>query len=249
MGIVNVTPDSFSDGGLFVSREKAIAHARALAKQGADILDIGGESTRPGATPVGVEEELDRILRVVETLVREGFTVSVDTYKPQVMREVLQVGAHIINDIHALGEPGAMEAVVGSGAGLVLMHSQRDPQKAPLADLEAFFRKRVAEAISFSIPKETLCLDPGFGFAKSFEENLEILEGLEMLTALDLPILVGLSRKRMIGSLTGIANPAQRVQGSVQAALKALQKGARIVRVHDVKETLEAIRVAWGADD
>ena len=244
MGIVNVTPDSFSDGGLHATHEKAVAFAKKLAEDGALILDIGGESTRPGAAPVSFEEEADRALPVVETLVKEGYTVSVDTYKPQMMREALALGAHIINDVKALTEEGALEAVAGSGAGVVLMHFDAVRCGHLFEDIEGFLKERVAAAIKAGIPRETLSLDPGFGFGKTMEENLELLEKFDAFDAGEFPILVGVSRKRMIGKITGIADPAKRGAGSVAVAVKLAGKGAQILRVHDVKETREALQRA-----
>ena len=244
MGIVNVTPDSFSDGGLHATHEKAVAFARRLAADGAEILDIGAESTRPGAAPVSFEEEADRALPVIETLVKEGFTVSVDTYKPQMMREALALGAHIINDVKALTEEGALEAVAGSGAGVVLMHFDAVREGHLFEDIEGFLKERVAASIKAGISRETLSLDPGFGFGKTMEENIELLERFEEFDSDGLPVLIGVSRKRMIGKLTGIADPKERVAGSVAAALKLTEKGAQILRVHDVKETREALQRA-----
>ena len=242
MGIVNVTPDSFSDGGEHATYERAVAFARKLQQEGADILDIGGESTRPGAVPVSLEEELNRILRVVETLVADGFTVSVDTYKPQVMRASLSLGAQIINDVKALTEPGAIEAVRGSGCGIVLMHFLPVRENHVFDDIPAFLRDRTEALFQAGIQKETICWDPGFGFGKTMQENLDLLARFEDFSCENFPLLVGVSRKRMIGALTGIADPAKRSIGSVQAAVSAVEKGANIVRVHDVRETVEEFK-------
>ncbi len=241
MGIVNVTPDSFSDGGLHATHEKAVAFARKLAGDGAKILDIGGESTRPGASPISFEEEADRALPVIETLLKEGFTVSVDTYKPQMMKEALALGAHIINDVKALTEKGALEAVSGSRAGIVLMHFNAVRAGLLFEDIEAFLRERVEAAMKAGIPRETLSFDPGFGFGKTTEENIELMKRFEEFDSAGLPILVGVSRKRMIGKITGLTDPKERVAGSVAAALKLAEKGAKILRVHDVKETRDAL--------
>ena len=244
MGIVNVTPDSFSDGGLHATHEKAVAFARKLAEDGAEILDVGGESTRPGAAPVSFEEEADRALPVVETLVKEGYTVSVDTYKPQMMREALALGAHIINDVKALTEEGALETVAESGAGIVLMHFDAVREGHLFEDIEGFLKERANLAMKAGIPRETLSLDPGFGFGKTMEENLELLEKFETFDVGQFPILIGVSRKRMIGKITGMADPRERVEGSVAAAVKLAGKGAAILRVHDAKETRQALQRA-----
>lgn len=244
MGIVNVTPDSFSDGGDHATYEAAVAFARKLAEDGADILDIGGESTRPGFAPVPFEEEAKRVLPVVETLVKEGYTVSVDTYKPEMMKEAINLGAHIINDVRGFTEKGAVESVAGSDVGLVVMHFEAVNEGCLFKDITDFLRERSDALMKVGVKRSQISWDPGFGFGKTMEENIELLNHFEDFDSEGFPILIGVSRKRMIGKLTGIANPKERTQGSVDAALKAVKKGAHIVRVHDVKETLEALKAA-----
>ena len=249
MGIVNVTPDSFSDGGRFYSPDQALDQANRLIDEGADSLDIGGESTRPGAAPVGEYEELDRIMPVLEGLRGCGVPVSVDTMKPVVMRAALAVGAAMINDVCALQTPGAMDAVRDSDCAICLMHMQGEPrsmQDAPqyrdvVAEVYDFLAARMAACEVAGIAHSRLCIDPGFGFGKTLEHNLALLHGLPRLAELA-PVLVGVSRKRMIGEITG--RPAEdRMIGSVAAALRAVEKGATIVRVHDVAATVDALKI------
>lgn len=250
MGIVNATPDSFSDGGRYLSAPRAVEHALRLLEEGADILDIGGESTRPGAQGVGAAEEIDRVLPVLEGLAGCGCPLSVDTMKPAVMTAVLAAGADMINDVRALLEPGALDALAASDAAVCLMHMRGQPrtmQASPCYDdvvgeVTAFLAARVAAAEDAGIARVRLVLDPGFGFGKNLEHNLALLRHLDALTALGLPVLAGLSRKSMIGALTG-APVEERMAGSVAAALVAVQKGVRIVRVHDVKATRDALAV------
>lgn len=253
MAIVNVTPDSFADGGIYASHEAAHAHAKELLAEGADILDIGGESTRPGAAPVGEEEEMGRILPLLERLADCGKPVSIDTRKPRVMRTAIAAGAAMINDVDALRAPGALEVLAASNAAVCLMHMQGQPgtmQQAPeygdvLAEVYAYLRDRVATCRAGGIAEARLVIDPGFGFGKSFEHNLALLRGLDRFNALGVPILAGLSRKGMLGTLTG--RPVdQRVHASVAAALAAVARGATIVRVHDVAATVDALKV-WQA--
>jgi dihydropteroate synthase len=250
MGIVNVTPDSFSDGGRYFSVERAVEHGLRLVEEGADILDVGGESTRPGAEEVAVGEELERVLPVLDGLRRGGVPLSVDTMKPAVMAEALAAGAAMVNDVRALREPGALQAVAASGAAVCLMHMQGAPrtmQQAPryddvVAEVKGFLLGRVRAALEAGIVRERLVIDPGFGFGKTLGHNLELLRRLGEFADLKLPLLAGLSRKSMIGALTGAA-VEERVYGSVAAAMLAVQKGARIVRVHDVKATRDALAV------
>lgn len=242
MGIVNVTPDSFSDGGRHATFSEALTFARQLAHEGADILDIGGESTRPGSTPLDPREEQKRILPVVKALVGEGFTVSVDTYHPETMRAVLALGAHIINDVRGFTQKGAVEAVSASGAGLVVMHYEAVRPGRLFQDIEAFLEQQSQLLLAAGVPARTICWDPGFGFGKTMEENLTLLEHFETFRCPNYPVLIGVSRKRMIGAMTGIADPAKRADGSVKAALTAVKKGAHIVRVHDVAQTLAALK-------
>ena len=249
MGIVNVTPDSFSDGGRFQAPNAAIAHAERLAGEGADILDLGGESTRPGARPVSLQEELDRVMPVLEGIRGLGVPVSVDTMKPALMRAAIAGGAAMINDVYGFRAPGAWAAVRDSDCALCVMHMQGEPrtmQDAPhyddvVAEVEAFLAGRLAEAGAAGIARERLWLDPGFGFGKGLEHNLALMRALPRLARLA-PVLVGLSRKRMIGALTGRDLP-DRLAGSVAAALRAVDNGAAIVRVHDVRETVDALKV------
>ena len=255
MGIVNVTPDSFSDGGNHASTDAAVAHALKLAEAGADILDIGGESTRPGAQEVSLEEELRRVVPVIERLARQtGLPISVDTCKPEVMRAAVQAGAGMINDVCALRREGALDTAAALGVPVVLMHMLGEPrsmQEDPryddvVAQVHRFLAERIFAAELAGIPKKHLVADPGFGFGKTTRHNLELLAGLERLAELGVPVLAGLSRKRSIGELTGRQVPAERVAGSVAAHLLAAQRGARIVRVHDVAATVDALKV-WEA--
>lgn len=250
MGIVNVTPDSFSDGGRYVSTENALHHALQLIEQGADLLDIGGESTRPGSNQVSAEEELRRIMPLVEALVERNVSVSVDTSKPEVMRAAIDAGAAMINDVNALKAEGALEAVAAGGVAACLMHMQGEPrnmQAQPhyddvVAEVKDFLRQRLNAAIAAGIPRERLVLDPGFGFGKMLEHNIELLRHLDQFLDLDAPLLVGLSRKSMLGKITG-NEVSDRVYASVAAALLAVAKGASILRVHDVKATRDALAV------
>lgn len=256
MGIVNVTPDSFSDGGQFASANAAIAHGHALAAAGAHILDIGGESTRPGATPPSVEEELRRVLPVVEALAADGHCVSIDTRRPEVMRRALAAGAAIVNDVFALRAPGALDVVAPSDCGIVLMHMQGTPEtmqanphypEGVVTEVRAFLAARMAACIDAGIDPARIALDPGFGFGKTPEHNAELTRGLPVLAALGRPILVGWSRKRSLDRYTGLTKaPAERKTESVAAALACLAHGACILRVHDVAETVAAVKV-WQA--
>jgi dihydropteroate synthase len=249
MGIVNVTPDSFSDGGRYLDAERAIAHGLSLCAAGADILDIGGESTRPGSAPVSVEEELVRVLPVVEGLRGAGVALSVDTMKPEVMSAALSAGADMINDVRGFEAPGAWEAVAASDCGLCVMHMRGTPktmQAAPqyadvVGEVVAYLGLRLEAARAAGIAWDRLVIDPGFGFGKSLEHNLALFKNLSRLTDIA-PVLVGLSRKSMLGALTG-RGVADRMLPSVVAALLAVQRGAAIVRVHDVRETVDAIKL------
>jgi dihydropteroate synthase len=250
MGIVNVTPDSFSDGGTHASPGLAVDFAQRLVEDGAQILDLGGESTRPGAEPVSVAEELDRVMPVLEQLKDFPVPVSIDTYKPEVMRAALAAGASIVNDVKALGEPGAMDAVVASDAAVCLMHMQGEPrtmQENPcygdvVQDVKEFLRSRLGAAEAAGVGRDRLLADPGFGFGKTFAHNLELLRHLDAFTELGVPLLVGISRKGMLGKITG-RDLGERVHGSVAAALLAVIRGASIVRVHDVRATRDALEV------
>ncbi|MDH4216814.1 MAG: dihydropteroate synthase [Gallionella sp.] len=250
MGIVNVTPDSFSDGGQHLQLEAAIAHAHRLIAEGADIIDIGGESTRPGAQPVSLQEELDRVLPVVEALRGITVPISIDTCKPQVMCAAIVSGIQMVNDINALQDAAAMNAVAASDVAVCLMHKQGSPQTMQaqpryqdvVAEISGFLRERIAAAAAAGIARERITIDPGFGFGKTLEHNLDLLRHLGKLRELGVPVLAGLSRKSMLGALTG-REAGDRVAASVAAALIAVQQGAAIVRVHDVRETVDALKV------
>lgn len=253
MGIVNVTPDSFSDGSLHFQADQAIAHGLELVRQGADILDIGGESTRPGADPVSVEEELHRIVPVIEGLLHCGVPLSIDTFKPPVMVQALKVGADMINDIYGFRLPGALDAVADSRCGVCVMHMQGEPktmQQAPvyehlLNEVAGFLRERVDVLRQAGVSDRRIVLDPGCGFGKTVQQNYQLLHHFADLPVYGLPWLIGVSRKSMIGHIID-RPPAQRVAGSVAAALAAVDRGAFIVRVHDVQETVDALKV-WRA--
>lgn len=252
MGIVNVTPDSFSDGGRYDTVEKAVAHGLELVSEGAGILDIGGESTRPGAAPVSLEDELERVLPVIEQLSRTaGVPLSIDTYKPEVMRAAIAAGADIVNDVRALQEPGALEIVAASDAGVCLMHMQGRPQTMQIDpqyedvvhEVNAFLAQRLAVAEAAGIVRERVVLDPGFCFGKKTEHNLQLLRQLDTTLALGRPLLIGLSRKSVLGQITG-GDVDVRLHASLAASVISVMKGARIVRVHDVKATADALKVA-----
>jgi dihydropteroate synthase len=253
LGIVNVTPDSFSDGGRLGSSRAAVDHAFKLRDEGADILDVGGESTRPGAPPVAVDEEMRRVLPVIEALAESGCVVSVDTRKPEVMRAALQAGAAMVNDVMALRAPGALETVAASQAAVCLMHMQGDPQtmqQAPgyrdvVAEVRGFLRQRIAACEQAGIARERLVIDPGFGFGKTLAHNLTLLRELGRLGELGVPVLAGLSRKSMLGALTGREVDAREFAG-IAAHLAAVARGARLVRVHHVAAMRDAL-VVWNA--
>jgi dihydropteroate synthase len=253
MGIVNVTPDSFSDGGLHLQRDAALAHAQQLIAEGADILDIGGESTRPGARPVSVQEELDRVLPIIEGLRGALVPISIDTCKLEVMQAAIATGAQMVNDINALQDAAAMNAVASSNVAVCLMHKQGNPQTMQaqphyqnvVAEVSAFLHARIAAAEAAGIQRKRIVIDPGFGFGKTLAHNLALLRELKKLAELGVPVLAGLSRKSMLGALTG-QDVAQRLPASVAAALIAVQHGANIVRVHDVRATVDALKV-WRA--
>jgi dihydropteroate synthase len=255
MGIVNVTPDSFSDGGRHAGTAAALAHAEALIAQGAHILDIGGESTRPGSPAVPQDEELARVVPLVREAVKLGVPVSVDTYKPEVMRAVLDLGADIVNDIWALRRGDAVDVVAAHPrAGVCLMHMHRDPQTmqvAPMAGdvlpaVRAFLRERAQTLQVRGVERDRIVFDPGIGFGKTVEQNFSLLARQRELLEDGYALLAGWSRKSSLGAVTGIEVPAERVSASVAAALLAVDRGARVVRVHDVRETIEALKV-WRA--
>ena len=255
MGIVNVTPDSFSDGGAHATVDAAVAHGMSLAEEGADVLDVGGESTRPGAAEVPLEEELRRVIPVIERLAaKTSLPISVDTSKPDVMRAAVVAGAGMLNDVYALRREGALDAAAELGVPVVLMHMLGEPrsmQDEPryddvVGDVHRFLAERIFSAEMAGIAKKNIVVDPGFGFGKSREHNLALLAQLQRFTELGVPVLAGLSRKKTIGELTGREVTRERIHGSVAAHLIAVQRGARIVRVHDVAATIDALKV-WEA--
>lgn len=251
MGILNVTPDSFSDGGHFSQRDSAVAHALTLIEGGVDVLDIGGESTRPNAMPVSLQEELDRVIPVIEVLVKEVHVpLSIDTYKPAVMRAATAAGASIVNDVRALQAEGAIEAVAEADVGVCLMHMQGTPQTMQtdpayvdvVSEVSDFLMQRVTVCEQAGIAKNRILIDPGFGFGKTRAHNITLIQQLEKMTHLGLPVLVGLSRKSVLGQVTGNDVDA-RIYASVSAAVISAMKGAKLLRVHDVKATVEALKV------
>jgi dihydropteroate synthase len=252
MGILNTTPDSFSDGGRHNSLDAALRHAEQMFADGAGMIDVGGESTRPGAPVVGLQEELDRVVPVVEAIARRlDVAISVDTSSPAVMTASAQVGAHLINDVRSLMRAGALQAAAASGLPVCIMHMQGEPgsmQRNPVyndvvAEVYDWLLNRVVECEAAGIARSKLLIDPGFGFGKTARHNYTLLNRLEAFCAMGLPLLTGLSRKRMIADATGVSEPAERVVGSVAGAVICALKGASIVRVHDVKETVEALKV------
>ena len=255
MGILNVTPDSFSDGGDFFSVTAAVARARSLVEEGAAIVDVGGESTRPSAAAVGEAEELRRVIPVIEALASTiPVPISIDTSKPRVMREAVAAGAGLINDVRALRLPGALEAVAELGVPVCLMHMQGEPgsmQRTPgygdvVAEVRDFLAERIEACVRAGITRQRVMVDPGFGFGKTLAHNLELMRGLDRLHALGAPILVGVSRKSMIGALLGDAPVDARLYGSIAAAVVAVMRGAAIIRAHDVRATVDAVRAAHG---
>ena len=253
MGILNVTPDSFSDGGRYVQPRQAIAQGLRLIDEGADILDIGGESTRPGAASVPVQEEMDRVLPVIEALARETDTpLSVDTSNPEVMRAAVAVGARLINDVRALRMPGALEAAAATGVPVCLMHMRGEPrtmQASPcygpdvVGEVMAFLAERIAACEAVGIDRTRLWIDPGFGFGKDLTHNLALLAQLDRLRLLQCPVVVGLSRKSMLGQMLGGNAVSERLPASLAGALWAAARGAAVVRVHDVRATVDALRI------
>jgi dihydropteroate synthase len=255
MGIVNVTPDSFSDGGDHFDVDAAVEHGLRLVAEGADLLDVGGESTRPGAAGVSVDDELARVVPVIERLAREAAVpISIDTCKPEVMRAAVAAGAGMINDVCALQRDGALDAAASLGVPVVLMHMRGEPRSMQddpqyddvVAEVHRFLAERIFAAEMAGIDKKRIVIDPGFGFGKTREHNLQLLARFERFVDLGVPVLAGLSRKRTIGEITGRAQPADRAAGSVAAHLIAVQRGASIVRVHDVAATVDALKV-WAA--
>jgi len=256
MGIVNVTPDSFSDGGKFTATNLAIEHALKLAEEGADILDIGGESTRPNATPVSLQQELDRVIPVIEALVKQlkqdkqvNIPISIDTYKPQVMQAAIAAGASMVNDVRALQEDGALEIVAKTNVGICLMHMQGTPQTMQqnphyadvVNDVKAFLAARLQASVHAGVATSRILLDPGFGFGKTREHNILLLQNLQSFATLGQPLLVGLSRKSVLGQVTGNDINA-RLYASIAASVLSAMKGAKMLRVHDVRATVEALK-------
>jgi dihydropteroate synthase len=254
MGVLNVTPDSFSDGGRFADREAAVSHGARLADEGADILDIGGESTRPGSEPVPVDEEIARVVPVIEGLraARPDLALSVDTRRAEVGAAALGAGAAVVNDVSAGRDPQMFETVRGAGAGLVLMHMLGEPktmQEDPryddvVAEVRDFLRERLEAAIFAGVSPSCLAVDPGVGFGKDLGHNLQLLRSIRTLSGLDAALVIGASRKRSIGTLTGVDDPEDRLEGSLAAAVWAATNGADVVRVHDVRATVRALAVA-----
>jgi dihydropteroate synthase len=251
MGIVNVTPDSFSDGGKFFNTDLAVEHALGLIKDGADILDVGGESTRPGALPVSLDEELSRVIPVIQALSKVSTVpLSIDTYKPEVMRQAIAAGADIVNDVCALQQEGALEVVANGNVGVCLMHMQGTPQTMQLephyldvvSEVSDFLKARLQVALDSGISKSRILLDPGFGFGKTTAHNVTLIQCLDRLVDIGLPLLVGLSRKAVLGKLVG-GDEQQRLHAGIAASVISAMKGAKIVRVHDVKATVDALKV------
>lgn len=253
MGILNVTPDSFSDGGRHASRDAALRHAEQMIGEGVDIIDIGGESSRPGSAALPLDQELERVMPIVEALAHCGKPLSIDTYKPEVMRAALAGGADLINDIWGFRMPGAVAAVAEGQAGLCVMHMQRDPQTMQedphyddvVGEVAGFLRERVSTLRAAGVDKTRISLDPGFGFGKTPDHNLRLLGQLQRLAIDGLPILAGLSRKSTLGAIVGGKPPQQRLAASLAAAVCAAERGAFIVRVHDVEQTVDALRTWW----
>jgi len=254
MGIVNVTPDSFSDGAMFANAEEAVGHGARLLDEGADLVDVGGESTRPGSDPVEVDEELRRVVPVIEGLAkaRPGTPISVDTRKPEVAIAALDAGACVVNDITAGRDARLLEIVARTGAGIVLMHMLGEPKRMQddpryddvVAEVNEFLRERIEAAVFAGIPEERVCVDPGIGFGKTVEHNLALLRAVPALRMLGAAVMVGASRKGFIGTLTGVEDPAARLEGSLAVAVLAAAHGADLVRVHDVEATVRVLKVA-----
>lgn len=254
MGILNTTPDSFSDGGKYRTASDAIAQAEYMIDSGVDLIDIGGESTRPGAEPVSLQEELDRVLPVIESLKDCGVPLSIDTYKAETMRQALHAGVDCINDIWALRQDGALDAALESlNCGLVLMHMQRDPQTMQfnpeyldlISEVTHFLKERASLLMQSGIDQERIVIDPGFGFGKSLEHNINMLAHFDAFTSIGFPVLAGISRKSMLGKITG-RDSNKRMAPSIAAAIMAADRGAQIIRVHDVSETVDALKL-WEA--
>jgi dihydropteroate synthase len=251
MGILNITPDSFSDGGQYLDFDQALKRAETMIEEGADIIDIGGESTRPGSDPVSADEELKRITPIIRALQKHSnIVISVDTYKPRVMEQVIDMGVGMINDVFALQQPGAIDVIKKSNVGICLMHMQGTPKTMQLNptyqdvvnEVKLFLEERANSLIAEGVKTERIILDPGFGFGKTFEHNISLLQNLESFQTLKFPLLVGLSRKSFIRKILS-GDPDDHLSGSISAAILSIVKGAKIVRVHDVKETKSAIKI------
>ena len=251
MGILNITPDSFSDGGQYLTLDEALKRAHQMIEEGVDIIDIGGESTRPGSEPVSVDEELKRIMPIIEALKKKSdIAISVDTYKPQVMKAVIDLDVAMINDVYALSQPGAIDTIKHSNVGICLMHMQGTPKTMQVnphytnvvSEVKLFLDARVKHLISEGIDKSRIILDPGFGFGKTFEHNIALLQNLESFESIGLPLLVGLSRKSFIRKILN-DDYDDHLSGSISAAIFSVIKGAKILRVHDVKETKSALKI------
>ena len=251
MGILNITPDSFSDGGKYLTLNEALKHAHEMIEEGVDIIDIGGESTRPGSEPVSADEELKRITPIIEALKKDSdIAISVDTYKAEVMKEAIDMDVAMINDVYALSQPGAIDVIKHSKVGICLMHMQGTPQTMQINpqytnvvnEVKLFLEARANDLVSEGIDKSRMILDPGFGFGKTFEHNIELLQHLESLQSLKLPLLVGLSRKSFIRKILS-GEHDDHLSGSIAAAIFSVIKGAKILRVHDIKETKSALKV------
>jgi dihydropteroate synthase len=251
MGILNITPDSFSDGGQYLTLDEALKRAHQMIEEGVDIIDIGGESTRPGSEPVSVDEELKRIMPIIEALKKKSdIAISVDTYKPQVMKAVIDLDVAMINDVYALSQPGAIDTIKHSNVGICLMHMQGTPKTMQVnphytnvvSEVKLFLDARVKHLISEGIDKSRMILDPGFGFGKTFEHNIVLLQNLESFESIELPLLVGLSRKSFIRKILN-DDYDDHLSGSISAAIFSVIKGAKILRVHDVKETKSALKI------
>ena len=251
MGILNITPDSFSDGGQYLNVDEALKRAHEMIREGVDIIDIGGESTRPGSEPVSMDEELKRIIPIIEALKKDSdIAISVDTYKSQVMKEVIDREVAMINDVYALSQPGAIDVIKNSKVGVCLMHMQGTPQTMQInpqytnvvSEVKSFLEARANDLASEGIDQSRLILDPGFGFGKTFEHNIELLQHLESFKSLELPLLIGLSRKSFIRKILN-GEHDDHLSGSIAAAIFSVIKGAKILRVHDIKETKSALKI------
>ena len=253
MGILNLTPDSFSDGGSFTGRDEALRHAERMMAQGAEMIDVGGESSRPGSEPLSLQEELDRVMPILEALKDAPVAISLDTYKAKVMKAAVELGIDCINDIWAFRQPHAIEVIAKSSCGVMLMHMQKDPQtmqfdphyKDVVSEVNGFLMERCVTLEDEGITRERLAIDPGFGFGKTVQHNMAMLAHFKTFCQHGLPVVAGISRKSSLGAVTG-RDVEHRITASVAAALMAIERGAKIVRVHDVAETMDAVKI-WSA--